>query len=242
MAAGTTTAAALARLYLERIKALDSAGPRLCSVIEINPEALVIAAELDAERDATGPRGPLHGVCVLLKVPFRTSRHCRSAALPSCFAGLSIGMERGCQQINSVGNGYLKDNVETADLMHTTAGSLARAASSALLLRYCSTCIPSSSQHSCGTACFLPRRLGHIQLAATRPCWTQSRPPTPRSWPSSGRPGRWSSARPTSLSGPTFAGTARPAGPRAAGSARTRTCYPPPRPARRPGAFRDYLD
>ena len=59
--AGNVTSAELVRGYLERIAHLD---PQLCSVIETNPDALEIAARLDA---ATGRRGPLHGIPILLK-------------------------------------------------------------------------------------------------------------------------------------------------------------------------------
>lgn len=64
---GRENAVSLASKYLHRINALDSRGPTLNSVIELNPDALAIARELDAERKAEGPRGPLHGVPVLLK-------------------------------------------------------------------------------------------------------------------------------------------------------------------------------
>jgi amidase len=57
----------LAEQYLERIEALDRQGPRLLSVIETNPEATDIADALDLELRARGPRGPLHGIPVLLK-------------------------------------------------------------------------------------------------------------------------------------------------------------------------------
>lgn len=67
MSAGERTAVDIARLYLERIAAIDSRGPALRAVIEINPDALAIAAALDRERAARGPRGPLHGIPVLLK-------------------------------------------------------------------------------------------------------------------------------------------------------------------------------
>ena len=67
MAAGTQTARALTETYLRRIAEIDQAGPRLNAVIEINPDALAIAAALDAERRARGPRGPLHGISVLIK-------------------------------------------------------------------------------------------------------------------------------------------------------------------------------
>jgi amidase len=67
MTEGATSAEALVRTYLERIDAVDRAGPTLRSVLETNPDALAIAADLDAERRRSGPRGPLHGVPVLLK-------------------------------------------------------------------------------------------------------------------------------------------------------------------------------
>jgi amidase len=53
--------------YLAEIARIDHAGPELRSIIELNPDALEIAASLDRERAATGPRGPLHGIPVVLK-------------------------------------------------------------------------------------------------------------------------------------------------------------------------------
>jgi amidase len=67
MAAGTLTARALTQAYLDRIAAVDDAGPRLDSVIELNPAALADAEARDAERRAGKVRGPLHGLPVLLK-------------------------------------------------------------------------------------------------------------------------------------------------------------------------------
>ena len=67
MAAGTLTSRALTQAYLDRIAALDDAGPRLDSVIELNPSALAEADALDAERKSGKVRGPLHGIPVLLK-------------------------------------------------------------------------------------------------------------------------------------------------------------------------------
>ena len=67
MAAGQRTSKQITEAYLGRIAALDRNGPELRSVIETNPEALAIAAALDAERKAKGPRGPLHGIPVLVK-------------------------------------------------------------------------------------------------------------------------------------------------------------------------------
>ena len=67
MQAGTINAQQLVQLYLARIAALDKAGPKLNSIIELNPEALAIAKALDAERKIKGARGPLHGIPVLIK-------------------------------------------------------------------------------------------------------------------------------------------------------------------------------
>ena len=84
MGHGRLSAMALVERYLDRIARLDRQGPGLRSVIEVNPDALEIASELDRERRERGPRGPLHGIPVLLK-----------------------------------------DNIDTHDLMQTSAGSLA---------------------------------------------------------------------------------------------------------------------
>jgi amidase len=67
MAAGTLTSEALVRDYLARVAALDRAGPKLNSIIVLNPHALADARKLDAERKAGHIRGPLHGIPVLLK-------------------------------------------------------------------------------------------------------------------------------------------------------------------------------
>ena len=67
MQAGRLTAESLVDIYVQRIEAIDRTGPTLRSVQEINPDARAIAAALDAERRSRGPRGPLHGIPVLLK-------------------------------------------------------------------------------------------------------------------------------------------------------------------------------
>jgi amidase len=86
MSARQTTAHTIAERYLARIESVDRSGPTLRSVTELNPDALAIADELDRERASKGPRGPLHGVPILIK-----------------------------------------DNIDTADRMRTSAGSLALA-------------------------------------------------------------------------------------------------------------------
>src|SRR5438128_2028657 len=65
MVAGKASAVSLAAEYLRRIEEVDQNGPRLASVLEVNPDALAIAKELDEERQTAGPRGPLHGIPVL---------------------------------------------------------------------------------------------------------------------------------------------------------------------------------
>ena len=84
MERGELTAVALTQAYLARIAQLDRAGPKLNAIIEVNPEALELAAQADRERAAGHLRGPLHGIPVLIK-----------------------------------------DNIDSADRMRTTAGSLA---------------------------------------------------------------------------------------------------------------------
>ena len=64
MQAGRLTSRALTEAYLARIRDVD---PKIASVLEVNPDALAIADALDAERKTKGPRGPLHGIPVLIK-------------------------------------------------------------------------------------------------------------------------------------------------------------------------------
>ena len=67
MESGEHTARSITEAYIERIEAMDRRGPELRSMIEVNPDALEIADQLDAERRSSGPRGPLHGIPVALK-------------------------------------------------------------------------------------------------------------------------------------------------------------------------------
>ncbi len=64
---GKWTSARLVQLYLGRIEAIDANGPRLGSLIAINPDAASIAGQLDQERKNGHVRGPLHGIPILLK-------------------------------------------------------------------------------------------------------------------------------------------------------------------------------
>lgn len=67
MKAGTHTSRSITEAYLKRIAELDQAGPKINSVIEVNPDALSIADAMDSERKEGKVRGPLHGIPVLIK-------------------------------------------------------------------------------------------------------------------------------------------------------------------------------
>ena len=80
MKSGQFTARILAEKYLNRIQEIDHRGPAINAVIEINPGALAIAEALDRERKAKGPRGPLHGIPVLIKDNIGTHDRMMTAA------------------------------------------------------------------------------------------------------------------------------------------------------------------
>src|SRR6476660_1364648 len=65
--AGALSSEKLVRLYLNRIEAYDKKGPKINSVITLNPKALEEARALDAERKAKGRRSPLHGIPIVVK-------------------------------------------------------------------------------------------------------------------------------------------------------------------------------
>jgi amidase len=70
---GQYSSHSLTEKYLARIQEIDKAGPMVNAVIELNPDALQIADALEVERRAKGPRGPLHGIPVLIKDNIDTS-------------------------------------------------------------------------------------------------------------------------------------------------------------------------
>jgi amidase len=67
MQRGSLTSKAITKGYLKRIEDIDKKGPAINSVIEVNPDAIMIAESMDAERKAGKVRGPLHGIPVLIK-------------------------------------------------------------------------------------------------------------------------------------------------------------------------------
>jgi amidase len=87
MQEGRYTSRRIVESYLTRIAAVDRAGPQLNSVIETNPEVLAIASRLDAERRERGPRGPLHGIPVIIKDVFDSADRMRSTAGSLALAG-----------------------------------------------------------------------------------------------------------------------------------------------------------
>ena len=84
MRTGATTSKRLVEAYLARIEAFDQQGPALNAIIAINPRALDQADALDRERAARGPRGPLHGIPIVLKDNFDT------ADMPTTAASIAL--------------------------------------------------------------------------------------------------------------------------------------------------------
>lgn len=80
MKSGKFSAHSIAEKYLARIAAVDKSGPSVNSVIETNPDALEIAEALDKERKEKGPRGPLHGIPVLIKDNIATADRMQTTA------------------------------------------------------------------------------------------------------------------------------------------------------------------
>src|SRR5258708_39741965 len=65
--AGALSSEKLVQLYMARLEAYDKKGPKINSVITMNPNALAEAKTLDAERKTKGRRSPLHGIPVMIK-------------------------------------------------------------------------------------------------------------------------------------------------------------------------------
>jgi len=88
MDSGRLSSLALTRYYLHRIDKLDRHGPRLRSVIELNPEARAQARACDRERAQGRLRGPLHGMPMLLKDNIATGDQMSTTAGSLALAGL----------------------------------------------------------------------------------------------------------------------------------------------------------
>jgi amidase len=84
---GKFTAHSLTEKYLERIEEIDKRGPGVNAVLEVNPDALAIADALDRERQTRGPRGPLHGIPVLIKDNLATRDRMQTTAGSLALAG-----------------------------------------------------------------------------------------------------------------------------------------------------------
>ena len=87
MATDALTSQGLVETSRARIEAIDRSGPRLNAVLELNPDALAIADALDAERHKQGPRGPLHGIPILLKGNIATADRMQTTAGSLALAG-----------------------------------------------------------------------------------------------------------------------------------------------------------
>lgn len=83
MTEGKTTSKALVQAYLARIEAYDARGPRLNAILAINANALKEAEKLDQERAAKGPRGPLHGIPIIVKDNYDTASMPTTAGSPA---------------------------------------------------------------------------------------------------------------------------------------------------------------
>ena len=88
MAAGQLTAVELLNYYLTRINLLDQKGPRVNSVLQLNPDAPAIALERDNERRKGQVRGPLHGIPMLVKDNIDTADKMQTAAGSLALVGM----------------------------------------------------------------------------------------------------------------------------------------------------------
>src|SRR5260370_14898994 len=80
MAAGTISSVQLTKYYLRRILALDQNGPGVNSVIELNPDDIRMAEEMDDLRMHGKVLGPLHGIPVLIKDNIDTGDRMQTSA------------------------------------------------------------------------------------------------------------------------------------------------------------------
>lgn len=95
MKSGKFTAHEIAERYLDRIAEIDKRGPAINAVIEPNPDAPSIAESLDAERKAKGPRGPMHGIPILIKDNIGTADHMMTTAGSLALHGFTPPVDSG---------------------------------------------------------------------------------------------------------------------------------------------------
>jgi amidase len=82
----------ITKMYLKRIEKIDKSGPKLNAIIELNPDALAIAAQMDEERKNGKVRGPMHGIPVLIKDNINTGDKMQTTAGALALAG-NIALE-----------------------------------------------------------------------------------------------------------------------------------------------------
>jgi amidase len=99
MTGGEISAHSLTQAYLSRIQEIDNrgskSGPGLNAVIEVNPDALAIAADLDKERKSKGLRGPMHGIPVLIKDNIGTADGMQTTAGSLALVGSKPAQDSG---------------------------------------------------------------------------------------------------------------------------------------------------
>ncbi|MCZ4222314.1 amidase [Pedobacter rhodius] len=87
MQSGQASSKSITKLYLKRIEKIDKSGPKLNAVIELNPDAIEIAAKMDEERKAGRTRGMMHGIPVLIKDNINTGDKMQTTAGSLALAG-----------------------------------------------------------------------------------------------------------------------------------------------------------
>lgn len=101
---GSLTSVALVQHYLDAIEQHNHQGHDIRAIIEVNPDALSIAAELDRERELGINRGPLHGMPVVLKANIATADNMATTAGASVMAGFITASDAlHVQQLRNAG-------------------------------------------------------------------------------------------------------------------------------------------
>ncbi len=93
MKSGVYTSRMITEWYIKRIHDIDKNGPALNAVLELNPDALLIADKMDIERKSGNLRGPLHGIPVLIKDNINTGDKMMTTAGSLAMAGNIAGKD-----------------------------------------------------------------------------------------------------------------------------------------------------